>query len=47
MLHFKLSPCPLGYITITYLHKGAGWLVGNSLNLDEADESDENRYSII
>ena len=37
--------CHRGYITITYLHKSAGWSVDNCLNLDSADESDKNRYA--
>jgi len=26
--HFEENSCPRGYITITYLHKSAGWSVG-------------------
>ena len=37
--------CPRRYITITCLHKSAGWSVDNCLNLDSADESDKNRYA--
>jgi len=35
------NTCPRGHITITCLQNGAGWSVGNCLNLDLADESDK------